>query len=60
MMDKGKSKIRNPDDDTFYEAIEQLNQRGVIFDADFESLTITLTGGYQWILSLMTRIYLTI
>jgi hypothetical protein len=32
--------------DDFYNGVYELVVKGLTFEADFESLTITLTGGY--------------
>lgn len=33
-------------EENFYEAIHKFVEKGLTFDADFETLVITLTGGH--------------
>ena len=38
--------IRCDDIEAFYECIENLTKRGLVFDARTADFTVTLTGGY--------------
>ena len=40
------SKIQYNSQDEFYDGIEELTKRGLLFEANARDLTVRLTGGY--------------